>query len=63
MAQAFTDTLFRFFDAGLREAGVGDLTVPKRMHKLAASFYGRLNAYVAAIEAEDRPALGRGYRA
>ena len=31
LAQAFADKLFRQFDAGLREAAVGDLTVPKRM--------------------------------
>jgi cytochrome b pre-mRNA-processing protein 3 len=49
LAQSFTDKLFRAFDAGLREEGVGDLSVAKRMHGLAASFYGRLNAYGAAI--------------
>lgn len=48
VAQIFTDRLFRFLDAGLREAGVGDLTVPKRMRVLAERFYGRLSAYAAA---------------
>jgi len=57
LAQAFTDQLFRQFDAGLREAGTGDTAVPKRMHKLAGAFYGRLNAYAKAIEAEDAGAL------
>ena len=57
LAQSFADKLFRAFDAGLREEGVGDLAVPKRMQKLAASFYGRLDAYAAAIETENRPAL------
>jgi len=50
LAQVFTDKLFRHLDAGLREAGVGDLSVPKRMRALAASFYGRLAAYSEAIE-------------
>jgi cytochrome b pre-mRNA-processing protein 3 len=63
LAQTFTDKLFRAFDAGLREEGVGDLTVPKRMRALAASFYGRLSAYGSAIEAADpaplAAALGR----
>jgi cytochrome b pre-mRNA-processing protein 3 len=45
MAQTFTDRLFSAFDAGLREAAVGDTSVPKRMHKLAGDFYGRLDAY------------------
>jgi cytochrome b pre-mRNA-processing protein 3 len=63
LAQTFADTLFRAFDAGLREGGVGDLSVPKRMRALAASFYGRLSVYGAAIEAGDpaplAAALGR----
>ncbi|GAM99467.1 ubiquinol-cytochrome C chaperone [alpha proteobacterium U9-1i] len=53
LAQAFTDKLFRSFDAGLREDGVGDLTVPKRMRKIASDFYGRLNAYAAGLEGPD----------
>lgn len=57
LAQHFTDKLFRLIDSGLREAAVGDTTVPKRMHKLAGDFYGRLNAYSAGLLAEDRSAL------
>lgn len=57
LAQSFTDKLFRSFDAGLREDGVGDLTVPKRMRKIASDFYGRLNAYAAALERPDAVAL------
>lgn len=57
LAQAFADQLFRQFDSGLREAAVGDLSVPKRMRKIAASFYGRLDAYGAALKANDRSAL------
>lgn len=57
LAQDFTDKLFRQFDAGLREAGVGDLSVPKRMRKLAGEFYGRLDAYAAPLGAGDQPAL------
>ena len=49
LAQAFADRLFSQFDAGLREAGTGDTAVPKRMHKLAGDFYGRLDAYGAAL--------------
>lgn len=57
LAQSFADRLFQFFDAGLREEGVGDLAVPKRMQKLVASFYGRLEAYGGAIKAVDSTAL------
>jgi cytochrome b pre-mRNA-processing protein 3 len=59
LAQTFTDKLFRFFDAGLREAGVGDLTVPKRMRALASAFYGRLEAYGAALGAGDEALLSQ----
>lgn len=55
LAQAFTDKLFSLIDAGLREAGASDTAVPKRMHKLAGDFYGRLDAYGAALA--DPPAL------
>jgi cytochrome b pre-mRNA-processing protein 3 len=57
LAQAFTDKLFRLFDAGLRETGVGDMAVAKQMRRLAASFYGRLDAYAGAITAGDNSAL------
>lgn len=36
---------FSEMDATLREAGEGDLAVPKRMKKFAQAFYGRLRAY------------------
>ena len=57
LAQAFADQLFRQFDAGLREAGVGDLTVPKRMRKIAGAFYGRVKVYAEALAAGDAAAL------
>lgn len=63
LAQNFTDKLFRHVDSGLREDGVGDLIVPKRMRKLAGSFYGRLEAYTGALALETdndlTAALGR----
>lgn len=63
MTQLFTDQLFRQFDAGLREEGVGDTSVPKRMRAMASAFYGRLEVYAAAFQ-QDEPgvlaaALGR----
>lgn len=61
LAQAFTDALFKHFDSGLREAAVGDLAVPKRMHRLAGDFYARLQDYVRALEAHDVEALGLAF--
>ncbi len=57
VAQAFADQLFRHVDEGLRESGVGDLSVPKTMKRLAGQFYGRLQVYAAAIDAGDEAAL------
>ncbi len=57
LAQAFVDALFKQLDAGLREEGVGDLAVPKRVHKLAGAFYARLEAYSPALELRDIEAL------
>ncbi|MBV5271596.1 MAG: ubiquinol-cytochrome C chaperone family protein, partial [Afipia sp.] len=40
-------------DDNLREMGVGDLTVPKRMQAFGEAFYGRTSAYDLAFEAGD----------
>ena len=56
LAQAFVNALFRRLDSGLREEGVGDLAVPKRMQRLASAFYGRADAYAAALR-KDASAL------
>ena len=50
LAQDLTNRIFAGFDAALRESGVGDLTVPKRMKKLAGDFGGRNAAYARAFE-------------
>ena len=48
--QALFDHFCADMDGNLREMGVGDLTVPKRMHKFGEAFYGRSAAYDAALE-------------
>ncbi|WP_051661346.1 ubiquinol-cytochrome C chaperone family protein [Bosea sp. 117] len=40
-------------DANLREMGVGDLTVPKKMKRVAEAFYGRVGVYDAALAAPN----------
>src|SRR5258705_10108347 len=42
-------------DANLREMGVGDLTVPKRMQAFGEAFYGRAAAYDLAVAAGHDP--------
>lgn len=59
VAQLFTDKLFRLFDAGLREAGVGDLSVARRMKGLASAFYGRMTAYGQVLN--DATALSEAF--
>ena len=44
-------------DRSLRELGIGDLGVPKRMKKMAEGFYGRAAAYGAALVANDQRGL------
>lgn len=53
LAQDLVDTIFRHLDSGLREMGVGDLAVPKRMKKLAEAFLGRSAAYDAALRESE----------
>ncbi|MCO6387922.1 MAG: ubiquinol-cytochrome C chaperone family protein [Aliihoeflea sp.] len=59
VAQDVTDEFFKDVDHSLRELGIGDVGVPKRMKKLAKMFYGRADSYGKAVEAEDREALAQ----
>lgn len=45
LSQAVTDGLFVGFDEALRDLGVGDMGLGRRMKKMADAFYGRLKAY------------------
>ncbi|MGN6582128.1 MAG: ubiquinol-cytochrome C chaperone family protein [Rhizobiaceae bacterium] len=62
-AQELTDGFFRDVEHSLRELGVSDQGVPRRMKKLARMFYGRAMAYGAALDQRDdaafREALAR----
>jgi cytochrome b pre-mRNA-processing protein 3 len=57
LAQDLTDRLFAELDHSIRELGVGDLGVPKRMKKLARMFYGRAGVYGDALDQRDAGAL------
>ena len=63
VAKDLTDAFFRDMDASLREMGTGDTVVPKRMKKIAESFYGRAHAYDGPLNEGDEAgfalALGR----
>ncbi|MDQ6702796.1 MAG: ubiquinol-cytochrome c chaperone [Pseudomonadota bacterium] len=49
IAQDLTDAIFRSFEIALREMGVGDISVPKRMKTIAGAFLGRAAAYDRAL--------------
>lgn len=59
IAQDVTDAVFTHFDIALREIGVGDLTVPKKMKKMAQGWLGRSAAYRSALAAGDEAELAR----
>jgi cytochrome b pre-mRNA-processing protein 3 len=54
LGQDLFDEFCRDLDANLREMGVGDLAVPKRMQRFAEAFYGRQSAYNEALSGADR---------
>lgn len=50
--QNLVDTFFDDMDRSLREMGVGDVSVGKKVRKMAESFYGRIDAYEKALPKE-----------
>jgi cytochrome b pre-mRNA-processing protein 3 len=48
--QKVFDLMFLEMDRALREIGVGDLAVPKKIKKMASAFYGRTAAYDEALD-------------
>lgn len=59
LGQEVLDRFFDDMDASLREIGIGDLTVPKKMRTLAEAYLGRSANYGAAIETRDATALAQ----
>ena len=57
LSQALFDEMVGNFDVGLREAGVGDTGVGKRMKKLVQAFFGRAKAYEDAVTRPDDGSL------
>jgi cytochrome b pre-mRNA-processing protein 3 len=51
LAQALFDRFCEDMDDNLREMGIGDQVVPKRMRAFGEAFYGRSMAYDQALEA------------
>lgn len=63
LAQGLFDVFVSALDNDLRELGVGDLSVAKKMRKLSEQVYGRMSAYESGLKDGDvaglASALGR----
>jgi cytochrome b pre-mRNA-processing protein 3 len=57
LGQGLFDRFCRDMDETMREMGVGDLAVPRKMRRIGTAFYGRQAAYRAALAASDDRSL------
>jgi cytochrome b pre-mRNA-processing protein 3 len=57
LAQAVFDAMFSDMDVSLREMGVGDLSVGRKVRVMWEAFHGRAAAYAAALTTSDMAAL------
>lgn len=57
LAQAVFDAMFSDMDVTLREMGVGDLSVGKKVRSMWEAFHGRALSYGPALQAGDVPSL------
>ncbi|MGL5115818.1 MAG: ubiquinol-cytochrome C chaperone family protein [Beijerinckiaceae bacterium] len=55
LAQELVDAFFAELDAALRQIGIGDVSVPKKVKKLGEAFYGRAKAYDDALAEDAAP--------
>ena len=58
--QQLFDTYVSALDHTLRELGVGDISVGKKMRKLGESLYGRMTAYETPLRDGDAAVLSAG---
>lgn len=57
LAQAVFDAMFADMDINLREMGVGDLSVGRKVRAMWEAFHGRAAAYTEAMDRNDAAAL------
>jgi cytochrome b pre-mRNA-processing protein 3 len=57
LGQALFDHFCTDMDRNLREMGVGDLSVPRHMHRVGEAFYGRAQAYRAGLAHDGQQVL------
>ncbi|NNE40503.1 MAG: ubiquinol-cytochrome C chaperone [Marinicaulis sp.] len=64
IAQKLFDVMFQNMDDSLRELGVGDMSIARKIRTMSENFYGRAGAYDEALKGAAKPdalahALGR----
>lgn len=57
VSQIVFDTMFEDFDIAMRELGLGDSGVGKKIRFMAEGFYGRAQSYDSALDASEAGAL------
>ena len=57
LGRVLVERMFAILDDDMREIGISDLSVAKKMQTAASSFYGRLKAYDAALAQPGGAAL------
>ncbi|MDB5370036.1 MAG: ubiquinol-cytochrome chaperone [Roseomonas sp.] len=57
LAQAVFDAMFSDMDTNLREMGVGDMSIAKRVKRMWEAFHGRAQAYEGPLARADHAAL------
>jgi len=62
LSQRVFEVFFDDMDQTLREIGISDLKVGKEIKGMAASFYGRIEAYDKGLDAEDEAVLKAALR-
>ena len=52
-AQGLTNAIFTGFDEAMREQGAGDIGIGHKLKAMAKAFYGRMEAYDSAKDADE----------
>jgi cytochrome b pre-mRNA-processing protein 3 len=61
LSQDLVDRFFADMDSSLRELGVGDLAVPKKMTRMAEAWKGRSSVYGQGLKAEGEASLADAF--
>lgn len=62
MGRELSEVLFKDMDHILREMGVGDLSVARKVREMAEAFYGRAKAYDEGINSGDKTVLAEALK-